>query len=71
MNELGLAVPFWLLVLIWMARTIWLVFICTILAWLGIRALDALTPHIPHRHHVQGVSHVAVGHLSTRTIWCA
>jgi hypothetical protein len=60
MSELGLAVPFWLLVLIWMARTIWLVFICTILAWLGIRALDALTPHIPHRQRI-GESPVATG----------
>ena len=52
MYELGLVAPFWVIVLIWMARTIWLVFICTILAWLGIRALDALTPHIPHRQRI-------------------
>ncbi|MFQ5997274.1 MAG: DUF350 domain-containing protein [Dehalococcoidales bacterium] len=60
MNELGLAVPFWLLALIWMARTIWLVLVCTILAWLGVRALDALTPHIPHRQRI-GESPVATG----------
>ena len=60
MYELGLVAPFWLIVLIWMARTIWLVFICTILAWLGIRALDALTPHIPHRQRI-GESPVATG----------
>jgi len=60
MNELGLAVPFWLMVLIWMAKTIWLVFICTILAWLGIRALDALTPHISHRQRI-GESPIATG----------
>ncbi len=48
MNELGLALPFWLMALIWMAKTIWLALVCTILAWLGVRALDALTPHIPH-----------------------
>ncbi len=60
MNELGLAVPFWLMVLIWMARTVWLVLICTILAWLGVRALDALTPHIPHRQRI-GESPVATG----------
>jgi len=60
MNELGLAIPFWLMALIWMARTIWLVLICTLLAWLGVRALDALTPHIPHRQRI-GESPVATG----------
>jgi uncharacterized membrane protein YjfL (UPF0719 family) len=60
MNELGLAVPFWLMVLIWIARTIWLAFICTILAWLGVRALDALTPHIPKRQRI-GENPVATG----------
>jgi len=60
MNEFGLATPFWLLTLLWLAKTIWLVFICTILAWLGIRAMDALTPHIPHRQRI-GESPVATG----------
>ncbi len=32
MNELGLALPFWVLALIWMAKTIWLVIICILLA---------------------------------------
>jgi len=44
MFELGLVVPFWLTVLIWVAKTIVLTFISIFLAWLGIRALDALTP---------------------------
>ena len=52
MNELGLVAPFWLIVLIWLARIIMLVFICTLLAWLGIRALDALTPHIHERQRI-------------------
>ncbi len=60
MNEFGLAIPFWLMALLWMARTVWLVLICTLLAWLGIRALDALTPHIPHRQRI-GESPVATG----------
>jgi len=60
MNELGLAVPFWLLALIWMAKTIWLVIICTLLAWLGICAFDVLTPSIPHRQRL-GESPVATG----------
>ena len=60
MYELGLVAPFWLIVLIWLARTIWLVIICTLLAWLGIRAMDALTPHIPKRQLI-GESPVATG----------
>ena len=46
MHELGLAMPYWLIVLMWIARITVLVFICILLAWLGIRALDALTPNI-------------------------
>ena len=60
MYELGLVAPFWLIVLIWLARIIWLALICTLLAWLGVRALDALTPHIPHRQRI-GESPVATG----------
>jgi uncharacterized membrane protein YjfL (UPF0719 family) len=60
MYDLGLATPFWLTVLIWMAKTIWLVIICTFLAWLGIRVLDALTPHIPKRQRI-GENPVATG----------
>ncbi len=62
MNELGLVAPFWLLVLIWLARIIWLVIICTLLAWLGIRVMDALTPHIPKRQLI-GENPVATGLL--------
>ena len=60
MYELGLAVPFWIVVLIWLAKIILLAFICTLLAWLGIRALDALTPHIHQRQRI-GESPVATG----------
>ncbi len=60
MNELGLAVPFWLIVLIWIGKTIWLALICIILAWLGIRVLDALTPHIQKRQRI-GESPIATG----------
>ncbi len=60
MYELGLSVPFWITALLWMAKTVWLTIICTFLAWLGIRALDALTPHIPHRQRI-GESPVATG----------
>ena len=60
MNELGLAVPFWLIVVIWLVRIILLALICTVLAWLGIRALDALTPHIHQRQRI-GENPVATG----------
>ena len=60
MQELGLAVPFWIIVLIWLAKIILLALICTLLAWLGIRTLDALTPHIHKRQRI-GESPVATG----------
>ena len=60
MYELGLAAPFWLIVLLWLAKTVWLVFICSLLALLGIRAMDALTPHIPERQLI-GENPIATG----------
>jgi len=60
MNELGLAAPFWVIVLIWLAKVVLLTFISVLLAWLGVRALDALTPHIPHRERI-GEDPVATG----------
>jgi len=60
MQELGLAIPFWVIVLLWLAKIILLAFICTLLAWLGIRTLDALTPHIHKRQRI-GESPVATG----------
>jgi uncharacterized membrane protein YjfL (UPF0719 family) len=60
MFEIGLATPYWLVVLLWVARIVILVAICSLLAWLGIRALDALTPHINERERI-GESPVATG----------
>ncbi len=60
MYVLGLATPFWLIVVIWMAKTVLLALICIVLAWLGIRVLDALTPHIHKRQRI-GESPVATG----------
>jgi len=60
MFELGLTAPFWVIVLIWLARIILLAFIGSLLAWLGIRALDALTPEINKRQRI-GESPVATG----------
>ena len=60
MQELGLTYPFWVIVLIWLAKIILTAFICTLLAWLGIRTLDALTPHI-HKRQLIGESPIATG----------
>ena len=60
MQELGIAVPFWVIVLVWLAKIILLALICTLLAWLGVRTLDALTPHIHKRQRI-GESPVATG----------
>ena len=60
MYELGLALPIWLTVLIWVARIVVLVFICSLLAWLGIRALDSLTPEIHERRRI-GENPIATG----------
>jgi len=47
-------------VLLWVARVIILTFICAFLAWLGIRVLDVLTPHIYERESI-GEEPVSVG----------
>ena len=60
MYELGLVAPFWVIVLIWLAKVILLTLIATLLAWLGIRVLDALTPRIHQRQRI-GESPVATG----------
>ncbi len=60
MQELGLVFPYWVIVLIWLAKVIFLALISALLAWLGIRVLDALTPHIYERQRI-GESPVATG----------
>jgi uncharacterized membrane protein YjfL (UPF0719 family) len=60
MPELGLGVPFWVISLIWLAKVVLLVFISALLAWLGVKVLDALIPHVPYRKRI-GESPVAVG----------
>ena len=60
MYELGLVAPYWVIVLIWLAKVILLALVSTLLAWLGIRALDALTPHIHQRQRI-GEDPVATG----------
>ncbi len=60
MNELGLVLPFWVIVLVWLTKVMLLVLVSTFLAWLGIRVLDALNPHI-HKRQLIGESPVATG----------
>ncbi len=60
MHELGLVAPYWIIVLIWLAKVILLALVATLLAWLGIRVLDALTPQI-HKRQLIGESPVATG----------
>jgi len=60
MYQLGLGLPFWVIVLIWLAKVILLALISTLLAWLGIRALDALNPNI-HKRQLIGEDPVATG----------
>jgi len=60
MSELGLVVPYWVIVGIWAARAVVLALLCAFLAWLGIRVLDALTPEIHKRQRI-GESPVATG----------
>ena len=60
MYELGLVAPYWVIVLIWLAKVILLTFISILLAWLGIRVLDALTPRVHQRQRI-GESPLATG----------
>ena len=57
---MGSSAPFYVVVLLWVARTVILAFVCSLLACLGIRVLDALTPSIHQRQRV-GESPVSVG----------
>ena len=52
MTEFGLAAPFWVVVLAWLAKVVVMALICALLAWLGIRVLDALTPKIHQRKRI-------------------
>lgn len=60
MYELGLAIPYWVIVLIWLAKVILLALVSALLAWLGIRVIDALSPRIPQRQRI-GEDPVATG----------
>ena len=60
LSEIGPVSPFYVVVLLWIARVIIWTFICALLAWLGIRVLDALTPSIHIRDRI-GESPISVG----------
>ncbi len=51
---------FYVIVLLWVGRVIIWTFICALLAWLGIRVLDALTPGVHERQRI-GENPVSVG----------
>ncbi len=59
MDETGTN-SFYVVVLLWAARVIIWTFICAFLAWLGVRVLDALTPHVRERERI-GENPVSVG----------
>lgn len=60
MGEIGPVVPYYVIILLWMARTAFFAFVCGFLLWLGIRVLDALTPHIHERQKI-GESAISTG----------
>jgi uncharacterized membrane protein YjfL (UPF0719 family) len=60
MNGLGQDIAFSVVVLLWLARVVIWTLLCTLLAFLGIGVLDALTPRIHQRDRI-GEDPVAVG----------
>ena len=60
MGELGPVVPYYITVLLWLARTAFFAFVCAFLLWLGVLILDALTPHIHEREKI-GENGIATG----------
>lgn len=60
MGELGPTVPYFVTVLLWLARTAFFAGVCGGLLWLGILILDALTPRIYERKKI-GESAISTG----------
>jgi Domain of Unknown Function (DUF350). len=60
MSGIGQSGAFYVVVLLWVARVVIWTIICSLLAWLGIRVLDALTPRIRERERI-GENSVSVG----------
>jgi len=59
-GEIGPTDPYYVTVLLWLARTTFFAFVCSFLLWLGIQVLDALTPRIHERKKI-GESPVSTG----------
>src|SRR4030043_119912 len=60
MPELGLGVPFWVICLIWLAKVVLLVVVSALLAWLGVRAMDALIRQVDYHERIRE-SPMAIG----------
>ena len=60
MAQIGPTDPYYVTVLLWLARTAFFGFICALLLWLGIRVLDVLTPRIHERQKI-GESPISTG----------
>jgi uncharacterized membrane protein YjfL (UPF0719 family) len=52
MPQLGLGIPFWVIVLIWLAKVVLLVAVSALLAWLGVMAMDALIRRVSYRERI-------------------
>ena len=57
---MGIEASFWQVVLLWVSRTAFLALVAALLGWLGLNALDVLTPRIHERQRV-GEDPVAIG----------
>ena len=60
MDQIGPTDPYYVTVLLWLARTAFFAFVCAFLLWLGIRILDVLTPRIHERQRI-GESPISTG----------
>ena len=59
-GQLGSSDPYYVTVLLWLARTAFFTFASALLLWLGIGVLDVLTPRV-HERSLIGESPAAVG----------
>jgi len=60
MDGIGPTDPYYVTVLLWLARTAFYAFVCAFLLWIGIRVLDVLTPRIHERRKI-GEKPIATG----------
>lgn len=60
MEGLVPTIPYYVIVLLWMARTAFFAFVCSILVWAGIRILDAARFYIHERQKI-GESGISIG----------